>query len=198
MSLTSWQRREVIHPLRAWWRCTIDGALRPAVLGRQVQVTGTGREHRVFLVSHLLLVFLVAAIGSAGALAVEGAPWEVLLVFPSLPGCLAVGLTVGVAVLAASAVGIAFQIMDKRNLMRASMQVAAYGAGFLVFWTAVAYGAVIGLVMIDEVLRDLGRVWGYPSDVLGIVFWCVPNLFCLVGYFSLVARGTAAARYANR
>ncbi|UCG16371.1 MAG: hypothetical protein JSV19_13855 [Phycisphaerales bacterium] len=198
----AWQRREVIPPLRAWWRCTIDGALRAAVLGRTVRVTGTGREHRVFLVTHLVLVFLAAAFGCAcSIIATDGASgpeWEILLALPSLVGCLAVGLAVGIAVLAASAVGIAFQIMDKRNLMRASMQVAAYGAGFLVFWTVVAYGTVVGLVMIENVLDDLAWALGYPIDSLAIVLWCVPNLFCLVAYFSLVARGTAAARYANR
>ena len=77
---------------------------------------------------------------------------------------------------------------------------ACYGGGYLVLWAVFAVGTAAAAAELlhngwFELLED---TVGISESALALLAWLVPNTVLCVGYFGLVARGTAAARYANR
>jgi hypothetical protein len=152
----------------------------------------------------MFLVFLIGFLGVVTAVYIDmrGRSWRIdledVLLVGTVMGSFTTGVVTAVVVFAASAVGIAFQIMDRRNLLAASMQVAAYLGGYLVPWTGVAWGVSALMMGFHEELTALSEALGWRRDSLMTFVWFLPNIVLGVGYVSLVVRGTAGARYANK
>jgi hypothetical protein len=105
-----------------------------------------------------------------------------------------------VALVAALLVGFVQSLLYRRNMLPASTQMTAYLSGFLVAWAI--FGATNAGVLVA--LADSGwltRLRDASGLVLGgqfILLFVVPNAAWGAIYLVLVARGSAAARYANR
>ena len=127
-------------------------------------------------------------------------PAVVFWLVPPVVGSLCTMGALALALFAAGTVGTIYSIRQKRNLIPGSLQIASYLMGYLLFWAI--FGAASGFAMIeaDNVrwFNTLAQTTGIHRDILVTLSWLFPNLVCLVGYFALVARGTSAARYANR
>ena len=102
--------------------------------------------------------------------------------------------------LAAGLVGLWYYILDRRNLLAGSMQIACYLGGCLTLWIAFAWltGAVVMAMKEAGLFRLAEDVIGIFDDFLAFLAWSIPNLVCVVAYFGLVGRGTAGLRYANK
>ncbi len=200
----AWTRRRSGGRLAAWWDTLWCVMIAPGEFGRQLKLDPESDDHRALVAWHIPASFLLGALGACCMLATVGG-WsgftehvpEVIAATLVL-GCLTVTTIVTIIALTSSAVGIAFHYLDRRNLMSVSIQAASCLSTYVVAWSAVAHGMVVLLSATHRTLRQLAILIGVDPDTLIMLAWCVPNLVLLVGYFSLVARATAAARYANR
>ena len=113
-------------------------------------------------------------------------------------GAGAVGFGLGLVLAAAWLVGLRNVIWGRRNLMSASIQIASYLGGYLVLWAAWAAASAAGIVYVEPVNFYFSSSPILDPDVMAFLIWFTPNIALLIGFFILVARGTAAARYANR
>lgn len=208
---TPWQRRREIGRLAALRRCSLDSFSRPRQFGRQIRIVSPGSDHGRFLCVHLPVIFAVSAFAMAtyvvgewvrrgrwypgGSSTLEGA----VLRIGGITGCLVVLAALGLTLLSAGLIGVWFSLRDKRNLLRGSVQVASYLAGMLTLWVALACALAVVLAMLENAgwFRAAETATGINDELLAFVTWLIPNLVCLVAYFSLVARGTAGLRYAN-
>jgi hypothetical protein len=203
---TPWHRRREIGRLTAWWRCTVESLCRPKELGRQIRIASPDTDHRGFLVMHLPVVFIISWIGLISFYVIDTGRNPFLrepdFAFFACPiFALVVTLAAfGLSMLAAGLIGLGLLIEGKRNLLSGAVQVVSYLSGCLTLWIAFAFGTGAGAAMITKagLLRSLGRVTRIDDAILAFFGWAVPNIVCLVGYFGLVARGTAGTRYANR
>ncbi|MHC4697230.1 MAG: hypothetical protein ACYTFA_10840 [Planctomycetota bacterium] len=101
--------------------------------------------------------------------------------------------------LAALLVGSYYGSQEKRNLLTGSMQVSAYQAGFIVAWmlfAALTVPAVIISARLDW-FEPFSGLTGIDEGLIAFILWLLPNIALMIKYFALVARGTAAMRYAN-
>ena len=123
-----------------------------------------------------------------------------VILVPIIFGCACLAGTVAVAHLAAVLVGFIQSLRYERNLLPASMQMSAYLSGYLLLWAVFGAGSTAGLISLDSSgwLRQFQDVTGLMPGEQFILLFVVPNLAWGVVYLILVARGTAAARYANR
>jgi hypothetical protein len=98
---------------------------------------------------------------------------------------------------AALLVGIGYWFRDKRNLLPATVQAACYLNGFLALWILFATMFGAGLVLVNERVFQWARDLNLSGDFILFMIWCTPNVVCLVLYFALLVKITAATRYAN-
>ena len=88
----------------------------------------------------------------------------------------------------------------RRNMLPGAIQMSCYLSGYLTAWAA--FGAVtiliVGGLAVRDVFDGLEILTGVYYQTLVVFTWLIPNLACCIWYFVLVARGTAAMRYANR
>jgi hypothetical protein len=199
---TWWDRRHRIGRFRAGCRCAIDAILRPDRLGRAMQASATA--HRRFLIASLPLLYAAAFLGLAtfvsartGELPPDG-EWVWFLI----PISAVAGHITGLGVLSSSAaallVGIGYWFREKRNLLPATMQAACYLNGFLSLWILFLLTLSAGLTLVSDPLYWWARDLNLPADAALVMIWCTPNVVCLVWYFTLIVKITAAARYANK
>ncbi len=73
-------------------------------------------------------------------------------------------------------------------------------AQWLKVWTMFAGAVAVGVAMMAKAdwFAVLENLTGIYEPVLGTFAWFLPNVGVGIFYLRLVARGTAAARYANR
>ena len=132
-----------------------------------------------------------------------------MVFFPSEPVVLTTGGTYGsfsviAAVLLtslAALLGSAWHgFRGRRNLMPGAIQVACYLSGYLTlcFVFAAASGTTVVTLYDSGFYADWTRILRIDDGFLAFFSWLVPNTLCLIVYFVLVIRGTAATRYANR
>ena len=203
---TVWQRRGELGRWAAWWQCSVAALFRTRKLGRQLRVVSPGTDHRRFFALHLPVVFCIGAVGIATfALFEDGVGMfvdepAVVLMIMSMFGCAYVVGAVAFANLAAVVVGIVESLRCRRNLLPAAIQIACYLGVYLTAWALFAAVSGVAIVVLGEAywfhaLESLSGI--YRDDLVGFT-WLLPNAACGIWYFVLVARGTAATRYANR
>jgi hypothetical protein len=199
-----WERQPRDQTWGAWCRCALTAIRRPQDLGRQLRISTPGTAHRQFLSRALCLVFVVAMAGMLGMAGGEGwiGPRGACLLQFGAFAVLVSAFTVLVALLlacsTAGAAAVGFRLSKRRNLMPASMQVASYLGGYLVLWTIATYASIWVVLATWRSIRELDGFLGLSQDYWITLAWCGPNLLGLLGYLRLVAKGTAAAQYANR
>jgi len=200
-----WQRRAKAGRWYAWRRCSIEALRRPRSFGRSLQLRTPTTAHRGFLAMHLPLAFVVACLGSLatqvadnGLSSLSDSPELLLAIGPAL-GSVTVLVVLAISLLTAAVVGVWYQVTDKRNLLAASMQGAAYSSGYLVLWAAVMWTLIVVFTVAEDAIEQWIRSVGMFAGFLMVAgFWVIVNLLLLLGYFCLVLRITSAARYANR
>jgi len=199
-----WQHRREVGGWRSWWRCGVDAVIRPKQFGRQLQVCEPAVGHGIFLVVHLLPIFLFALAGLV-ATVVAGIGWDgvrqdrgqlCLLGFVAAHSTVAVMLAA--ASLAAAGTAIGYWIVDRRNLLSASVQAACYLSFWLVAWVVFAGCLGVAVVLLEDVFRLVARPGFIMKEALQVLTWFVGNLVCLAKYVRLVVTVTAGARYANK
>ena len=199
----AWQRRREIGRWRAGRQCAQDAVFRPTSFGRQIQLTADGSDHRRFLVLHIPLFFLVGAFGVLCFALIDfrGRPFrepEVVYIVAPLLGYISAVLLLIIVLGTTWLVALYYRFADGRNLLNASTQMAVYLSGYLGGCGLISalFAAVMGeLRPIFQALRDLtGIAW----EALAFLAWSLVTAVWIVGYVSLVHRGTAATRFANR
>lgn len=178
----------------------------PARLGRMIPITNWSAAHRWFLAAHLVVIFLIG-LGTCACLwwittgqRSKQADWTEAGLFGTLAGITCLIGAIGWCVGSATVIGLVQSWRCRRNLLPASMRVSAYLAGYLVLWAALG-GAMIDLwIMMDRshFFRQIGDMVGINADFLGVTTWFIPQIACALGHWTLLFRGTSAARYANR
>lgn len=192
--------------LSAWWRCTVDPVIRPHRFGRQVQVGSSTIRHRSFLLVNMIPMALAGAFALIGCyiadfhrspllsdpeLAYLGAPASAI-------GSAATGLTL--LVIAAALVGCPVGQGQGRNLMPASMQIAAYLSGYLAICFVASAALAIAMVAVADqrLLMPLQRSIQIDDELLAFLGWMIPTAAMLLYGLVLLWKGTAAARFANK
>jgi len=198
----AWQRRHEIGQWRAGRRCAEDAVFRPTSFGRQIQLSADGSDHRRFLVLHIPLFFWIGAFGVLFFAAIESGrnPFrEEEIVYIAAPlGYISAVLLLIIVLGTAWLVALYYRFVDGRNLLNASTQMAAYLSGYLVVCglASALFAAALGeLRPIFQALRNLS---GVGWEALAFIAWSLVTTVWVVGYVSLVRRGTGAARFANR
>ena len=77
---------------------------------------------------------------------------------------------------------------------------ACYLSGYLTLCYLFAAGSGTAVVTLycSSFFAGWARTLRIDDGFLAFLSWFVPNMLCLMVYFVLVVRGTAATRYANR
>ncbi len=202
----AWENRRQTGRVSTWWH-TWRSAVRDAgSFGRSLQLGMHRSDHRRFFALHLPMIFLI---GAGGIVCAGGQDQGVSVLTEDLPFTLLMATMFGTACVlgttivtcgTASLIGWVISLRSGRNLLPASMQVAAYGATYLVAW------AFFGAIIINSVMhlelsgwfRIAQEATGLHRDALIFFSGFLPNLICGLIYLWLVARGTSGARYANR
>lgn len=198
-----WERRAELGRWRAWWRCVLDPILRPTRFGRQIRVVERQTSYRSFLMLHVLAaVVVVPAVVVVDFLVTENTTPAYLVVDILEGSAVASAIcaflaTVIVALSTAGLVGLSEVVRFRGNMLPASMQMAGYLGGYLVFFAA--YVATTSAVVIENWMA-FTRLFQTLShwEILFCSVWFGPYFLLWVGYAVLISRGTAAARYANR
>lgn len=196
-----WPRAQV-HILGAWWRTCRTAVRRPSSFGRSLRLFDERTGYRGYFIIHLALIFLL---GAGGILTVAftsrgSTDAFVLVLISSIVGTMcAMGATL-VACGVASIVGVVISLQNKRNLLLAAMQVAAYASPFLVAWAFFGAMLIVSFINLNEYgwARVIADRTGLPIDFLAFLWLAVPNIVCSLLYIAIVARGTRGARFANR
>ncbi|UCD28087.1 MAG: hypothetical protein JSV03_13465 [Planctomycetota bacterium] len=202
---TLWQQRNTIGRFRAWWRCNLNVIFRPKWLGQQIQLRSFSTDHHRFLVIHLVSIFFISFIGGIGIILSMAAAMSMplpevrlIVIISILLGYLTAVAIIAIVLLSAGLIGLIYQIKDKRNLLNGSVQIACYLSGYLVLWTIFAAFVVMEVFIHMDKIQQLNRMIRLNMGPLMLLVWFLPNLLCLIGYWLLIAKGTSAARYANR
>lgn len=199
---TAWDHRKPGDTLRAWWRCAIDVARTPKTFGRTLRVSDPGIAHRRFFGIALIAIWLVGvgAILTMFNLFTRPGELELWLLIPLAVGSLCSAGALAIACAGAMLVGLSQSLTDKRNLLPTAMQVASYLSGFLVLWAVVGAILVLTLVWMDKsfTLTAMASTIGLQSDILGSLFFCIPNFAFGMFFLDRLTGGTSATRYANK
>ncbi len=209
-----WQLRGIPVRGSAWWACAQMAIFRPAELGRQLQTVWPGNDHRRFFANvlpgfALVAIAVLLACVRAGETTTRMKDIFEELAFFGFP--IVASLGVGGAVLctcaAASCIGFLQGLRAGRNLMSGSMQVACYLAGYLLVCVILsgALGA-LGIWVDSSCTVSIYAHWfqavaqrvRVDRELLSFSLWFLCTLVLGIHYLVLVARGTAATRFANR
>ncbi|MCK4661171.1 MAG: hypothetical protein KAV82_16745 [Phycisphaerae bacterium] len=199
-----WQQRIRSNRLDVYWRCVTDPIIRPRAFGRSLRICTPTTAHRGFMAIHLLLVFVVAAIGVIACMVASDEfeaitdPIEIIWASGTTGGFTFVVITLLLSLATAVAVAIGYHFTDKRNLMPGTMQAVAYLGGYLVLWATAAVATALVITIAMPWVRAFAKFLDWNCDMLCMICWLLPNLLLLFHYVRLVVRITAGARYANR
>ncbi len=202
---TPWQRRRTIGGWIAWWQTNGEAIQRPQAFGRLPQLTTGATDHRVFAAWHLPILFAIGAMTmpilyyviEEENIYVEP---EAAFIVPTVIGSLCVFGAVGMTLLSAAVVGLLVSLSQKRNLLPGAIQVSSYLMTYLTAWClfGACLGVAVALMDKKEWFDVVELKTGIESEVAATLIWVVPNVVIGVHYFTLVARGIAGTRYANR
>lgn len=204
-----WEQRRIIGSFPAWWRTWTKAIRAPRDLGLTLQACSPRRDHRLFMIIHLPLIFLIAAASAPTLFLVKllqsgesldklglefftiGAP-----VFGTICSLAAIGATLSVALKA----GLEYLFRDRRNLLAVSMQAAAYLMPYLVMWEILgAVTAIWCIWLVDSRwMMHQYNVRSIDRHFLCFMIWLIPNIAVGFIHLTLVRRITAAARWANK
>ncbi|RJP30768.1 MAG: hypothetical protein C4547_16360 [Phycisphaerales bacterium] len=204
---TDWERCPAMGRMRTLARVFVMSETRPADLGRQIRVTGGAGAHRYYAAAWMPVVFVVAAFGILFAVSAID-EWQSFWWAPDVgiavcvsfsTSCVAGALLVMLG--SACMVGWWISLKAMRNMWPAAAQIAAYLAGDLALWAMI--GAVIGVGLWNwswqpDGLRQAALAIGMPPQSLFMGLFFLPNAFMGGRFLVLLARGTSAARCANR
>lgn len=200
----AWQRRLTKGRLRSWCRTALSAVARSNQFGRAIQRAADPMHHRRFFLLTLPLIFLVGYMGAV-AVFVAGTGKNPMTEYPAVLWELA-PICGGVA-LVSSVIGAMFAVWltvqyyrlhGIHNVMALAMQTAAYLMSYIVLFLGLSAMLVMIAVEMRGFFNLLESVVGVDGKVLALVFWGLPTLIGVLGYFALVRRGTHGARYANR
>lgn len=186
--------------------CWLDAMLRPAQIGRQIQLTGASQRYRRCLTAAFVPAFVVCTVGFFLVARImqrrsldANEMINVLSAMPFVNICGPVGLFL-LLMLIAGVVGTVLSIRDKRNLLPATAQMQCYLGGFLLLWWGFGWCWAILSALLDRArfFNAMERVFSIDDDVLGFLFWLPPIAAVFLLDVLLVWKGTSAARYANR
>jgi len=106
----------------------------------------------------------------------------------------------GISLLFAVIVGLAFSLGSGRNLLPAAMRSACYVAGFLTIWTAANVPAAFfyGLSSDIDLLDAVGRWLRTDDESVAILMLIAYNLVWLCVYLRLLQIVVRGARHADR
>ena len=109
-------------------------------------------------------------------------------------------LSLGVTLLAALVVGAYYSGREGRNVLPGSMQIASYMTGYVILSALLAFlfGTVIIALGNDGWFEYFEELTGLHDRYIGAMAWLLPMVALGIGYLWLVARGTAALRFANK
>ncbi|MCZ6682146.1 MAG: hypothetical protein O7B26_03115 [Planctomycetota bacterium] len=200
-----WQCRNKSGLIVSWIACAWQGFNRPSTIGRNLRTRRSTRDHRRFLLG---FVPIMATVCFAGVIACSLADnsfafnqayddvvfWGVGPVSAGIGCSFVFLLPLGTAVVAA----VWLRIRTGRNLLSASIQVAAYAAGYVVLIALVLFSCLCVVITLEGAFREWGRVFRIDDDILVFGALATPVAMCLFLYLVQVVRGSAAARYANR
>ncbi len=202
-----WQHRRDVGRWHALLHCWHDAIHRPTWFGRQLMLSHPGSDHRTFLYLHLPIFFAIGAAGILLLCVVVVGAWGSLVRDPGtmvtaavVYGAFAMVAGLGFTLLAALLAGSYYGLREERNLLTASMQVSAYLSGYVTLWMLFAALAGPALILLARSgrLRGLFDLTPTTEDQIAFLLWVLPNVALAIAYGVLVARGTAAMRYANR
>jgi hypothetical protein len=201
----AWENIDRAGRVSSWWHTWRLALKDPVTFGRSLRLGGFRDDHRTFLLLHLPAIFFTGAAGLASGALFNAPPgdiardWAILfLIMAIFAGACVLG-TVLVVCGSASLVGWILSLQARRNLLPASMQVAAYLTSYLVAW-AFFGAALINAVIHLNVTGMMGvaqDLTGIHADFLSFITIFGSNLMCGLAYLWIVARGTKAARHAN-
>ncbi len=202
-----WERRRRVGFARAWWRCAVDAVVRPTWFGRQIRLGQVGDHHRSFLAMHLPLLFVVGVVAVLASYAADTGrlpfgrrplPPDMLTSILPLAGYFTAATGLLFPILAAGVVAFGYQRSERRNLLGAAMQIAAYLSGYFVLWAVLSAAAALAFFLQRQhSLNGLADLLHWPADALAFFVWVFPTAMGAVAYMTLLSRGTAATRYAN-
>jgi hypothetical protein len=201
---TPWERCDRLAAIaRAWKESAATAIFAPDRLGRSIRMAQPS-AHRSFLALHLPCVFFIGVASLLIHVArFEDVDWMtkeavavgcVVTVFSI--GCVAASFAV--VNLAALLIGLIESWWTKRNMLPASAQMACYLAPCIVGWQLTGAALLLLITQYESFFRTLEEMTGTYRDVLAVFAFILPNLIILLTFLYLIARGTKAARYANK
>ncbi len=203
---TRWQQRHRVGRVGACAQTCMQALTQPRAIGRELQISSPGTDHRRFVALHAPLIFLIGASSIPTLYYIDTGenPFKeeygiMYIVSPVMATLLTLG-ALGLMLFAANVVGLLYSLREKRNLQPASMQMAAYLTPYLVLWLLFGvFSSAMMFVLDHAMFLEVLAEWLYvDEDVCAFTLWLVPNLVWFYGYFALLARGTLSTRYANR
>jgi hypothetical protein len=188
----------------AWNDTTVEAVMRPERLGRAIRLSQERAAHHSFLAIHFPCVFLIAVVALLIHFAIhEGIAWTIDIApltggVSGTFGIVCILAAFGAVNLAALIVGLIESWLARRNMLPASAQLACYLAPWVISWEII--GAMLTLAIINNqtFFEALEESTGVYRDFLAMGTFIVPNAIAAAVYLYLIARGTKAARYANR
>ncbi len=192
--------------LQRWWKTWTAAIFRPQAFGRGLRLTTPDADHRWFVLLHLPLVFLIAALSlPAVYYAIEGKspfPDDAELVFIGSPvfGTVCMLGALGLCLSTAGRFGFWYQWREKRNLLTGAIQVTSYLIVYLLAWEL--FGAVTGILAMAAARHDWLNQFAFARRVgeepLAFLLWSALNLPWAFVYWTRARHAIAAMRYANR
>lgn len=201
---TPWKKRGIIGG--GWYQTSTLAFGHTKDLGRQLRLFPSDDTHRRFLMWSFPAAFVIGFAGVLILLVKGRVPrsqfLEILLVAGSVIGCLCVCGTAILVNFTALVVSAFNWSACRRNLMPGAVQIACYLVGYI--WLYLIAGN-LGMTWINMVSEErfgwmewMAEAVHLRRDILALLLFLLGNATMLIFYVILVARGTAAMRYANR
>jgi len=204
-----WEHRRELGTGRAYRRTAIQAVFAPGSLGRSIRVADAPADWRCFFPRHLPAVLLLGGAAFVACFIIDTGmspfaadEWVVVLLWQMAPvlGTLGVAAVAGAQLLAAAVAGLGLSWLNRRNLLPAAMQAAAYLGGYAT--AAAAFGSVAATAFCfigeHDLIRPLTEALGLDEAETLLLAWFGLMGAWLCGGLYLTWRITAAARFANR
>lgn len=193
--------------LSTWFTTGSRAVLRPKEFAHRLVTREPCPAYRPFLLGTLLLIGFIAMTTFVGLGIIEMSgnsnfrdlPFIVMFAAPLL-ALLAMLANLVQVLSIASIVGLYLSVRTRKNYMHTAMQMASYTGAFLIPWALifVAFATLSYVLDSTHQLEYLAQQTETSRDFWMTLINVPPNMICFAIYLSLVYRGTAHARYANR
>ncbi len=204
---THWEHRREPGAGRAYRRTAAQAVFAPDSLGRAIRVATASSAWQSFFPLHLPAVLLLAWAAFVACFIIDTGKSpltaeEGMIMWAIGPGfgTLGIAAVAGLQLLAANAVGWGLSWLNRRNLLPAAMQAAAYLGGYALAATAFGSLAATAFFFIAEhrLIEPLTRALRFDASEALTAAWFVLMGAWLCGGVYLTWRIAAAARFANR